>query len=327
MVKRSGVTLVEVLVAIFVTSMGLIALMALFPVGALNMARAVQGNRAVQCATNGNAVAIVKTLKSDTNIVPLFNATNTTPGIPATYPATAPDPTGPSYPVVVDYVGWLISGGTGTTPTMMATTAISPGIPRIAPTFITTPPTGSTSALEAIRWLTLGDEFTFYVDGNPSGALTGGPLLRERRYSWSYLVQLPTAGTPPSTSGAVNLTVIVYSSRSQAVLGELSYPVDWSAVTNNNSVVVNYGAAGLPRPAIKVGQWVLDATVVTPKAGGGFNPDPHGDFYRVVNVTDASATSVLLEFEQQIRHTSGPGTGVLCVMDNVIEVFNRSTLQ
>src|SRR5438045_228902 len=56
---RSGATLIEVLVAIFVTSLGLIALMALFPVGALSMARAIQNSRAAQAASNASGIALI----------------------------------------------------------------------------------------------------------------------------------------------------------------------------------------------------------------------------------------------------------------------------
>lgn len=44
--RRAGVTLLEVLVAIFIAGVGLLALLTLFPVGALNMARAIQDDRA-----------------------------------------------------------------------------------------------------------------------------------------------------------------------------------------------------------------------------------------------------------------------------------------
>jgi Tfp pilus assembly protein PilV len=42
---RGGVTLVEVLVAIFITGVGLLALLVLFPLGVLNLAQAIQDDR------------------------------------------------------------------------------------------------------------------------------------------------------------------------------------------------------------------------------------------------------------------------------------------
>src|SRR6266404_2000101 len=56
--RRSGVTLIEVLVAIFVASIGLLALLALFPVGALSMRQALRDSRCAQ--TSANAFALFK---------------------------------------------------------------------------------------------------------------------------------------------------------------------------------------------------------------------------------------------------------------------------
>ena len=44
--ERAGVTLIEVLVAIFIMGIGLLALLTLFPLGALRMAKAIQDDRA-----------------------------------------------------------------------------------------------------------------------------------------------------------------------------------------------------------------------------------------------------------------------------------------
>src|SRR5579885_1848168 len=52
---RPGVTLTEVLVAIFIMGIGLLSLLVLFPLGALNMAQAIKDNRATQSCTNAYA--------------------------------------------------------------------------------------------------------------------------------------------------------------------------------------------------------------------------------------------------------------------------------
>src|SRR5262245_45769949 len=53
---RRGITLTEVLVAIFVCGLGLMALMTLFPLGAMNMAQALKDDRCGHCAGNGAAI-------------------------------------------------------------------------------------------------------------------------------------------------------------------------------------------------------------------------------------------------------------------------------
>src|SRR5213080_2785171 len=62
---RSGATLVEVLVAIFVTAIGLLALLALFPLGALSMAQAIKDDRTAHLAANASALAEVYGLRND----------------------------------------------------------------------------------------------------------------------------------------------------------------------------------------------------------------------------------------------------------------------
>jgi prepilin-type N-terminal cleavage/methylation domain-containing protein len=55
--RKRGVTLLEVLTAIFITGVGLLALLTLFPLGALSMARAVKGDRAAAVAASAVALS------------------------------------------------------------------------------------------------------------------------------------------------------------------------------------------------------------------------------------------------------------------------------
>jgi len=55
--NSTGVTLVEVLVAILITCVGLLALLTLFPLGALSMARAVKDDRAAAIAASAVALS------------------------------------------------------------------------------------------------------------------------------------------------------------------------------------------------------------------------------------------------------------------------------
>jgi prepilin-type N-terminal cleavage/methylation domain-containing protein len=88
---RKGVTLAEVLVAMFVVAIGMLALLALFPVGALQMAQAIKDDRCGHAA--GNATAYVrslwKTLMEDPNLAtysPTEPNPNTMPAPPANLP-------------------------------------------------------------------------------------------------------------------------------------------------------------------------------------------------------------------------------------------------
>src|SRR5437899_5792066 len=90
--KRRGVTLTEVLVAIFVTGLGLLSLMTLFPLGALNMAQAIKDDRTAHCAANASSY------------IRAWWRTQVQNG------QTDPWATGPSQPVYVDPFGFARTG-------------------------------------------------------------------------------------------------------------------------------------------------------------------------------------------------------------------------
>src|SRR5205823_2744195 len=111
--RRHGVTLIEVLAAIFVMGIGLLALLTLFPVGALSMARAVRDDRAAQAGANGAALAVAVDLRNDAAV------SATLGGTPNGW--APPDPNGPGYPIYVDpyyvlLVGTTPLGASGSTP-------------------------------------------------------------------------------------------------------------------------------------------------------------------------------------------------------------------
>jgi prepilin-type N-terminal cleavage/methylation domain-containing protein len=58
--RRSGVTLIEVLIAILILSVGVISVMAFFPIGALNMVQSFKDERCAQGAHNADAMIRVQ---------------------------------------------------------------------------------------------------------------------------------------------------------------------------------------------------------------------------------------------------------------------------
>src|SRR4051812_32631282 len=54
--RRPGVTLMEVLIAMGILAVGMLAIMALFPIGAVSMARAINQNRAADHAAASDAM-------------------------------------------------------------------------------------------------------------------------------------------------------------------------------------------------------------------------------------------------------------------------------
>jgi hypothetical protein len=180
------------------------------------------------------------------------------------------------------------------------------------------------------------DDVTWDING--LAAMPGGTVQREGRYSWAYLVRRPRFSVP----SVVDVSVVVYSGRSPVFLGENAYggPVNANNPnglvefgTGNNIVVINWNpAAGQQKPTIRNGSWVLDATMgrrIKAGANDFFDPDPYGFFYRVVSVTeDPNANQMILELQTPIRSNTKVSQatshlGVLVVLDNVVEVFEK----
>jgi len=118
-----------------------------------------------------------------------------------------------------------------------------------------------------------------------------------------------------SVPSVVDCAIIVYSGRSPSVLGETAF-TGVSLTQGSNTLSLLYDGA---RPDIRAGSWILDATV-----SNGTVPDPHGSFYRVVSVTDGAALNTLA-LELQTNLKQGSTTGVIVIIDNVVEVFEKGS--
>src|SRR4051794_3443448 len=104
--RRQGVTLMEVLVAVMITGVGLLALLTLFPLAALEMAASVKDDRCGHIKHNAFALANMLNLRNDPQVVAaMMNpAFGTLPQANATIPGTGQlqFPDTPSYPVLID---------------------------------------------------------------------------------------------------------------------------------------------------------------------------------------------------------------------------------
>src|SRR5207302_679219 len=96
MVQRDGVTLIEVLVAIFVMGLGMIALLTLFPLGVLQMAQAIKDDRTAIAAANAASVAKVWNIRVDDNVSQYYKNPVGTFGLPDASAGSS------GYPVYVD---------------------------------------------------------------------------------------------------------------------------------------------------------------------------------------------------------------------------------
>lgn len=300
MTRRPAVTLVEVLITMFIMAIGLLALMVLFPLGALNMAQALKDDRCASTASMASNVAIACDIRHDLNVLASFTIMTTAlqtanGGVNAGY-------TGPSTPIYVDPYG-VLSG---------YTTVGASAIPRIT----INPATVSAAALTPPvidRWFSLPDDVTFSANG--AADVSNGFVERGRRYSYAYLLQRPEA----RSDKLVNLTVVVYSGRPIGALAlEQTYSAQSYVVAGQpspNGLTITWNPAVQAEPAIKRGGWILDTSSSNSITVNGF-------FYRVTNIVDSSPGTMIVEVSPNLK-VLPPPTGTITVMDHVAEVFDK----
>jgi type II secretory pathway pseudopilin PulG len=343
MKRRSGTTLVEVLVAIFIMGIGMIALLTLFPIGVLRMAQAINDERAAQAAYIAHENAIIYNIRND--VLTAGNAGVVTDGVTADFFAAAPaaglkagDPYGESYTLFVDPIGW----NSGTTSQWVGGQT---GLLRRRPvSFATTPAT-------ITRAFTLWDDMTYYND--PTLGLPGTPetfgnaaapfIMRNARFSWAYTMRRPLT----AEKSVVDCSIVVFDSRSLSLgvnlgLGEYVYPTAYFNA-NNNTVVVDYTTT--TPPPIRPGNWIMDATQYqTTNAAGTAVGSQHNYWYRVLATQDVvvgANTLAVYEIQGQIRGfpSNFPNVGTdpttsqsaylgnVVILDGVAEVFEKGPVR
>lgn len=213
MTRRSGLTLVEVLVAIFVMGIGMIALLTLFPIGILQMAQAIRQDRCLRAAQAADTIMKLP-LGSDAVVNPALGNPTSIPfdavmwtnaaaaptlyGLDASYftrypPALggkvmpAADPYGPSYAVMVDPHGVLATGGLGANvrPWVAGTPPVKGGqttgaLLRRPVSFTSLPLVPPANQFRAIKqWFSLPDDVIFDNDPItvPATTFPGTPKL------------------------------------------------------------------------------------------------------------------------------------------------------
>jgi hypothetical protein len=371
---RLGATLIEVLVSIFVMGIGLLALLVLFPLGALNMAQAIRFDRASHVAQNASALANFiphnpltlndSGIRTDPDLIAdpnngNANYYNQAPGgngfpLPVLSTTNYPTYNGQSYPVFVDPIGYQLSKITqglntfsifGKWPaTLQPPSATNPAITGFARTSLSffTAAAPAPTLGQITHWLTLPDDIEFDENGQPAlpvAAVPAGGIKRDGRYSWAYMVQMASwnpGGPLPQNTADVN--VVVYERRpllagSGADLpGEPSYEAYAGTQLSNgvtppsNVIVLRWDPTlGQQPPPIRKGGWVYDATVVPNTAPTP--PSIHGFFYRVVGVNiPGSLGANSADLEVQTDPKVPLNQGVIVVMENVVEVFDRGTI-
>lgn len=317
--SRAGLTLTEALIALFVAAIGMIALMTLFPLGALQMGQALKDSRTSQLAEQADGIMRWywrEFVLTGSDSVLWEAMTDPDAGEP-TFPSASQSEI--SYPVFVDPMGWVArpdpfrnwigDNYAGNNPTF--------GLPRRTLFQFNNPfyPGGITNTRQAIEFCSLLDDLTYGDDGLPPS----GTIERQGRYNWLAVLQRPRNGVRESA----DLTIVVFDGRAPgyAPIGSEMRFGNVNLTPGTTAVIITFTGE---RPPITKGRWLMDATTQS-----GSRILRHANFYRVVSVVEEANGQLFVELQEPIRTSDNqpaPYTGTLVLMPGVAEVFRRPPL-
>lgn len=314
MTRRPGMSLTEVLVALFILALGVIAILTLFPLGAAQMAVAVREDRGALAAfdADGYMRAYWKTevAEKGTPTEAFFTALDN-PGKGLTDLRTTSDLV--SYPVIVDPMGYVSRSGT-------AANWFGDGgvtyVPRQNLQLL------GTSTPYAMRVCSLMDGLGYDEYGAPTQE-------RELRYNWLWIIQR----TNNANKTAANMTVVVFDRRAPLYAPTGSEAVFGVAAATGAPVAVAPGqlAPGVTSislagsPDLKPGGFIMDATIGTDVTG---KPVRHANLYRVLRAVQ-NGTNMDVDLETPIRRTDGlpdAYNATVVVVRGVSGVYTRPPL-
>lgn len=296
MTRRPGLSLTEVLVALFIMGIGTIAVLTLFPLGALNMAQALRDDRTTQ--SSAQAGAFFRWYWQDAKDKPgipapvppapplsrleqnefMFTAMDN-PGMPGgvAIPQSGPPNTSgpPSYPIVVDPMGTEPRLGKGSQ-LFIGDNGNGSGLDQSSlgrRTLFQVSSIANNSSRQtlALRVCSLLDGLGYLPTGaannNPS---TTNQIDRDLRYNWLWVIRRPDNFQRFN----VEMTVVVFDKRAHMFAppgAETVHAPTFAQPMLPPSAAFPGGVPGQTRltftnpdvPKVQKGGWLMDATVTT----------------------------------------------------------------
>ncbi|CAN5568687.1 hypothetical protein BH11PLA2_BH11PLA2_35700 [soil metagenome] len=364
--QRAGLTLTETLVALFIAALGMISLLTLFPLGALQMGQALKDGRCAQSAQEADN--LIRWYSSKYGVIDPNHEFQKAlaRGDYTTLYGTAPNQTNAawlnpgernsSYPVFVDPQGFNTTWPGSLQNVRVTSQAYLPrrSIYRLQGGAASAAQLPASTA-EILRFTMLQDDLTYNT--NKSGApipydsanTTNPTVERGGRYNWLWVLQRPEH----SRQNVIGLTCVVFDQRAplfasattEQIFTKSTATVDLTYTPGTTSLQIYYGTG--TKPAISKGRWIMDSTAGinrnTSNPSQYMDPpenpaDPnvnvfyglrHANFYRVTSVNDETAGTLVLELETPIRRNDGGNgayTGRVVVLTGAAEVFERPPL-
>lgn len=310
--RRTGTSLMEVLVGFGILGIGVASVISLYPFAALAAGNALIKDRTTTSAliADGQLREIHKRFvvevgerskESEQYCLALDSGAGGAQGVPA-------DSSEPSYPVFIDPIGLA----NNLLPASVGTAKPATNIPRVNLSLIQ-----NSSGTTAER-TNLALRYCSQMDGlgyNEDGAVVVGPEMRELRYNWLWVVQRPVNRDRYN----LRMQVVVFNQR--------IHQYRPSMTERSTTTTLTVGQTSVPLAStdplltdVRKGTWLMDA-------GNTTNPLRHAEFYRVVSVADSGA----LELHRPVQSPHGldPGTrysATLVLIPGIADVYERPLL-
>jgi len=256
---RGGFTLTEVLMALLCMAIGMISVLALYPVGLENMNQAIHANRVAAALANAEAAIELFNLRGTSSFdTPSQPSVDRNVGGAAVRPAVGSD-NGPGRTLLVDPLG---------APFLTSSTRFVGDVERLDQSDLPGPLRGTAAAT---TWCSLADGIVLDRAG---ASAYPGQVARERLYSWFYLWRRPRW----SDAGIVDMSIVICSGR----------PLDDGTANDGVRSVGATFIAGRHDVSlqsslnVRAGEWIFDATAT------------NGYFYRVASV-NSNGTRLYLD--------------------------------
>lgn len=323
--RRAGISLIEAMIAIGILAIGLLSLLTLFPLGAIQIGQALKDDRCSETALQADAYIRSYWKYAVIGGGTIGGATDTNlrdpdAAGPLTDKFTDPDGSGTlftaagntelSYPVVVDPIGYYSYAGNVNLQNFIAQNAS--GTPRVSTA-------GITSGNLAIHVASLPDDLSYDGDGQPT--LSGPQLVRQGKYNWAAVLQR----NPNSNTNEANLKILVFDGRPPLLnITSNEFALNVSTVTIQPGVTQSLTIASLPPsevPLLRRGGWIMDGT----NAG----TIRHANFYRISAVNALGGGSFAVDLETPIIRTDSGTTAYTAtfyLLVGLAEVFDRPKL-
>lgn len=331
--RRPGLSVLEVMTAMFVAALGMLSLLSLFPLGAVQMGQALRDARAAETVAQADThmrlwwqrdVVERTPGAEDRGFNALDNPNNTFDGAHpfGTVPVAATD-TNPSYPLAVDALGWQARNGLGTRQSRLAGGAAAPTnglLPRRSLDWVLG--SGNPAAF-SFRVATMMDDLTFnqvalpYNDDTVAATNAALAVDRQGRYNWLAIVQRPVN----ANRHVADLKVAVFDARPPGIAPidaeQVFAPTGGSGV-GSSQIVLNVGAANRPE-YLKAGSWVLDGTLTNTGVRNAV-------WYRLQAIDkDTLPNAYILDLQTPLVRPVGTGSQIY-TFKGLLEVFDRPQL-